>query len=904
MTSKPLSQLAVGRTPQTADLFYSVQGGQSVSVTGSQLSAFIGSTLTFNVVSVKDFGATGLPLTFKNLSGGSGYTGGDAANQITQPTDFSNAYWSDKHGITISGTSLMVEDGSTGQHSLGISPGGISATAGATYTYSRVVTPGLRSWCALLLSTASSFTNGIFAVFHLSGAGAVGATYLVGAGTLASASIVANGDGSYTCTIKGVISSDATLTPYIYALLGDIASVADTTFINDTNLNYTGSNGSTALTLGTAQLYKTTTYTQVALSGGTGTLAKANIEVGLGGVLSLTEYQPGSGYTVGDTITTAAANIGGTGSGFTAQIATLGNDTAAIQAAVDSGGGSPVSIYFPPGTYNIRPPTANGVNCINLNFDNVTLIGAGQTQSIIKMWSSGGRQPEFNWDVPTINNQNGNGALWRGTAFWGPGARKNHVFKSLRVTGQCPRRQNHWPYGGPDPGIINAGNPLGSFGDGQGWDGSHHAVMWSNNASYQGPHWMEDCEFDSFMGEIFAFAGGPVPGPPPAKQLYFRNCHIHDTYADGISCDADQVISGCNIHDCTNCLENEADVYYEIYGNFIWNCSHGCTIVGDTEGSPGTGRVTSHVYGNRFQNCFSDGVFVRSFAFNVDITDNIFIDCGGSGVGPGSLTIAPLSAVSPDAHIQVAYNKIYANTRTMGDAFSISLSQFDNANITNVLIRDNIVGVTEYGRTHGAAFTNALAYTIQGTGSRVEFWRNNFGACQNSVDGSSSGRAQIYEGDGNVWAGGLPLADARIVQTTFSKTSDTTFANIPDLHEQLSDRGPYMFDCLLLVSATAGGAKVRLQGGGGAVFAGNYDVELWAGTTLDAASGQQTALNVSFGSNASITKIRIGGVLFPGPGATGVFAVQFAQNTSNGTASSVLPGSYLRVRSAGCGVNT
>lgn len=69
-------------------------------------------------------------------------------------------------------------------------------------------------------------------------------------------------------------------------------------------------------------LYTNGSYTGVALTGGTGTGATANITVSGGAVTAVTIVNGGSGYDVGETLSAAAANIGGTGSGFSIKVAT------------------------------------------------------------------------------------------------------------------------------------------------------------------------------------------------------------------------------------------------------------------------------------------------------------------------------------------------------------------------------------------------------------------------------------------------------------------------------------------------------------------------------------------------------------------------------------------------------
>lgn len=76
-----------------------------------------------------------------------------------------------------------------------------------------------------------------------------------------------------------------------------------------------------AITAGT--LYTSGTYTNVPLTGGTGSGAQATIVVSGGGVTAVTLTKAGSGYTANDALSAAAANIGGTGSGFSIPVATI-----------------------------------------------------------------------------------------------------------------------------------------------------------------------------------------------------------------------------------------------------------------------------------------------------------------------------------------------------------------------------------------------------------------------------------------------------------------------------------------------------------------------------------------------------------------------------------------------------
>lgn len=71
--------------------------------------------------------------------------------------------------------------------------------------------------------------------------------------------------------------------------------------------------------------YTNGTYKNVPLTGSTGQQARATIVVTSGAVSAVTLTHGGYGYTATESVSALAANIGGTGSGFSVVIATIGN---------------------------------------------------------------------------------------------------------------------------------------------------------------------------------------------------------------------------------------------------------------------------------------------------------------------------------------------------------------------------------------------------------------------------------------------------------------------------------------------------------------------------------------------------------------------------------------------------
>lgn len=129
---------------------------------------------------------------------------------------------------------------------------------------------------------------------------------------------------------------DTKITQSAYLLQNLVAS-----YLNDYNNsnNLAPSSTDVVLTLNTLVAgsgYKPGTYTNVLLTGGTGLGATANITVSAGGLVTVvTLVTGGNGYTVGDTLSAADADLGGLGgTGFEIDVATLAGYKSTVSKAV------------------------------------------------------------------------------------------------------------------------------------------------------------------------------------------------------------------------------------------------------------------------------------------------------------------------------------------------------------------------------------------------------------------------------------------------------------------------------------------------------------------------------------------------------------------------------------------
>jgi hypothetical protein len=147
--------------------------------------------------------------------------------------------------------------------------------------------------------------------------------------------------------------------------------------------------------------YVNGSYTNVALTGGTGTGAKANITVAGGAVTVATITDGGSGYTVGDTLSAANTSLGGTGTGFATNVAT----TAAVDATGDRWDApdtfpekeQSLKLLWKNGGY-VQIPRAKVSGKLNMSFKKDTLSQIDITATVLQPTKSG---------VPRLSKVNG-----------------------------------------------------------------------------------------------------------------------------------------------------------------------------------------------------------------------------------------------------------------------------------------------------------------------------------------------------------------------------------------------------------------------------------------------------------------------------------------------------------------
>jgi hypothetical protein len=133
--------------------------------------------------------------------------------------------------------------------------------------------------------------------------------------------VVTNGSALvYTDTYNGDVILDQLVSG---------AGITSGTVVN----GITSSNIKALYTLVGGSLYTNGTYTNVTLTGGSGTGAKATVVVSGAAVTSVTITDRGAAYVIDNTLSAAAASIGGTGSGFSIKVQTIYQQAVLLSAA-------------------------------------------------------------------------------------------------------------------------------------------------------------------------------------------------------------------------------------------------------------------------------------------------------------------------------------------------------------------------------------------------------------------------------------------------------------------------------------------------------------------------------------------------------------------------------------------
>lgn len=396
----------------------------------------------------------------------------------------------------------------------------------------------------------------------------------------------------------------------------------------------------------------------------------------------------------------------------------------AIQAALDSGAGSPVLVYLPDADYYVWPASAGGVypgnDCLRINYSNVTLMGAGRWNTTIHCLVAGGLDPNTNWEltrdgVGTLRVWRGNGIALNGSTI------ANTAIRDLRLTGESPRNLTLYPIWG-----VAAGQTFPADTDtGEDWDITHKGVIVGNGTT-RTDTLIEDCEIDSFRGEIIYYGGSSGN-----QRLTVRRCFLHDCIGSIFSCSGSLVLEDSEISLGENAVEDTpiADPQY-IRRNYIHDNKVGVVITTNAA-APTLGTGLCEVTDNRIEGHFLGTLWVlgaiRGYrALRNVLADNphVLIGGAGGGTGPQDITIA---------------DNVFRIERLLGNAsqyMAFDINDVSGSPAKNIRILRNRGERSQYVADQGTALYWSWGNGIYESGSSFTVLDNDFTGWGDVPDGS------------------------------------------------------------------------------------------------------------------------------------------------------------------------
>lgn len=386
--------------------------------------------------------------------------------------------------------------------------------------------------------------------------------------------------------------------------------------------------------------------------------------------------------------------------GFGARGDGLVDDTAAIQAAIDSvtstGGGV---VYLPAGTYKIKPQVSIAVdptraNALRITGDNVVLTGDGPTLTRLTFRVFGDRDPTDGYELFPWYSQDGNVNVWRGSAIFIAGGddparpRRNIVIENLEIDG------------GARPGNTGNRNWPAGVQTGDGWDISHKGINLQEDRHHRGIV-VRNVHAHNFRGEIIYGGGGFI------DDVLIENCELNSTNADCLSLAASQVVRGCRFYDAAHaCVEN---FHFAKRARYIDN-QFSTARIGLNIQTAWDSPYPADISDNVFTECSDYGIVLNIESGATLITNNKFIDCGHTQPQHASLALEPgRGQTAPTlGGIVVKDNHFLRHNRDGGSG--ISLSCRSGRKLKSVVISGNFIGSSGAGLERGKRFLTPITY--------------------------------------------------------------------------------------------------------------------------------------------------------------------------------------------------
>lgn len=279
---------------------------------------------------------------------------------------------------------------------------GVGYTVADTLTFAASLiggnTNGIGSFGAI--TAGSNYTNGVWTNVPLTGGAGTGATaQITVAGNVVTAITITNKGNNYV-----VSNAMSCLAQYIGSGINTIGAIS-------AGSGYTSNGIATLGVIAPGNTYTNGTYSGVAVTSltGIGSGATADVTVAGGAVTVVTIVNKGYNYAIGDSLSVAASLIGGTGTGFSVPVATVGSSTfTGVSLIGGTGSLATADIVVSGGVVTSVTIVDRGVgytagNLMSADASNIGGTGSGFTFPVATVYASSG----FSVPVATVVTSSG-----------------------------------------------------------------------------------------------------------------------------------------------------------------------------------------------------------------------------------------------------------------------------------------------------------------------------------------------------------------------------------------------------------------------------------------------------------------------------------------------------------------
>lgn len=440
------------------------------------------------------------------------------------------------------------------------------------------------------------------------------------------------------------------------------------------------------------------------------------------------------------------------------------DDTQPILSAITvlpSDGGT---VYFPQGTYKVYP-TADDEDCIDVPYNNISVIGAGKGSTKIDSYAPGGTDPDSLAD-PSSD--------WIGSVFYFQ-SEDNATISNIEVSG-----------------LEFDGNCAYTEDD---WNTSNKALRFETNRQFSRIN-IHDNYFHNFRQECIYLAG--------STATTLQDLRVHNNLFED-STQAATAMGGSfynnHVYSCDQAFEI---VYFngcqlDIHNNYMYDTYQESVSVRYFDSGAGTGATFFNCHDNISDTPTRRGFLIQDLK-NAHFHDNSVLNPAASTYPAIDLRAGYSSDPYNLEQVVCEDNVVIANSRSAYRGIRVAINTGYNA--TAVHVNNNVSILSQYARDNGYTFTSPVeiadrAQTLcNNWDGSIKAWGNyGYGTTYRDADDLNEYNVEIDSSDSwfDIVSYDNPTRRTSFIVNIYYKTTATTDIKIAVSYRDLDETNEYTY---------------------------------------------------------------------------------------------------------------